>query len=151
MSKFANKEELKKYIEEQRILQKTSDKKKYDELWANLPKFTDINKVPDLPIVDKDLWDSFYVPKIIDAGGIPKKDLLAGHFYLGNHRRGKIGQWDAQQNRFLYWREKFSQCFIDSMEHFEDWSQYSVFVPIMEVSEKDWNLTNLNLVKEPKI
>lgn len=144
MTKFSSKEEFLAYVQEQRIAQLELRKKEHDELWNNLPKFTDIKDVPELPVVDQELWDSFYVPKLIEAGAIQKKDLKDGHYYLGDHRRGRVAKWVASENQFHYWRVKFNLCFIDKCQHFEDFTRFSVFVPIKEVSEKEFNLTNEN-------
>lgn len=144
MPRFSNKEEFLHYVQEQRIAQLELRRKNHDELWNNLPKFTDIKQIPKLPSPEKEVWDSFYVPKLIEAGAIPKKDLKDGHYYLGDHRRGRIGKWVASENQFHYWRVKFNQCFIDKCEHFEDFTPYSVFVPIKEVTEEEFNLTNEN-------
>ena len=142
MSKFSSKEEFLAYVQDQLIKQKTIERKSHDDLWSNLPKFTDICKIPQLPVVEKELWESFYIPKLLEAGTISKKDLLDGHYYLGDHRRGKIAKWVAAENLFHYWREKWNSIFIDKCEHFEDYTPYSVFVPILEVSEEDWVLTS---------
>ncbi len=144
MPRFNNREEFLAYVQEQQIAQLELKRIKRDELWNNLPKFTDIKQIPELPSVEKELWDSFYCPKLIEAGALPKKDLKDGHFYLGDHRRAKIGKWVESENQFHYWRVKFNLCFIDKCEHFEDFSLYSVFVPIKEVSEEEFNLTNEN-------
>jgi len=144
MTRFSNKEEFLAYVQEQRIAQLELRKIKHDEFWNNPPKLLDIRNVPELPTVGQELWDSFYVPKLIEAGAIQKKDLKDGHYYLGDHRRAKIAKWVEGENRFHYWRVKFNQCFIDKCEHFEDYSIYSVFVPINEVTEEEFNLTNEN-------
>jgi len=44
--------------------------------WENLPKINNPEDVPTLPRVDEKEWREFYVPKLIDAGAIPKKDLV---------------------------------------------------------------------------
>ena len=47
--------------------------------WNHLPKLETPDQIPELPCVEKDeVWKSYYVPKLIEAGAIPKKDLIIG-------------------------------------------------------------------------
>jgi len=144
MSRFKDKQEFEEFVAAKKVQDETEYKRKHDEKWANLRPFEKVTDVPNLPIVEKEEWDNFYAPRLIAAGAIPKKDLKDKEYYLGNHRRGHIAQWNTEENRFHYWREKFGSCFIDKCEHFEDYSQYAVFVPIAESTEADYNLTNTN-------
>jgi len=144
MSRFKDKQEFDEFVAAQRAKDEAEYKRKHDERWANLRPFEKVTDVPNLPIVEKEEWDNFYVPRLIAAGAIPKKDLKDKGYYLGDYRRGHIAQWNAEENRFHYWREKWGACFIDKCEHFEDHSRYAVFVPIAESTEADYNLTNKN-------
>jgi hypothetical protein len=109
--------------------------------WNNLPTFDKPEDVPEIPRVDRAEYETFYLPRLIKAGAIPKKDLVDGAFYLGDHRRGRIGRWNAEKNQFEYWRHKFSAVFIDTCNHFEDDDGFALFVPIKEVTEKDFEET----------
>ena len=144
MSRFKDKQEFDEFVAAKKALDDAEYKSKHDKKWANLKPFQQVTDVPNLPIVEKEEWDNFYVPRLISAGAISKKDLKDGGYYLGNHRRGKIAQWHAGENRFHYWREKWGSCYIDKCEHFEDHSNFAVFVPIAEATEDDYNLTNTN-------
>ena len=55
-------------------------KKKVKEYWENLPKINTPRDVPELPKVDIQEWKDYYVPKLIEAGPLPKKEFLEGHY-----------------------------------------------------------------------
>lgn len=112
--------------------------KRIREYWGNVPKFENPEDVPDLPRVDEKEWKEFYVPKLIEAGAIPKKDLIDGQIYIGNHRNANIQRWNAEKNKFDHMRYKFGWM-KDECNHFEDDDGFALFVPIKIGTEKDWN------------
>lgn len=99
-------------------------------IWENLKPFNDPIDVPFIPIVDNELYKSYYIPKLINAGAIPKKDLINGQTYIGNHRRCSEAKWDEEKNKFIYKRYKFNMYFDDTCNHFEDDDGFALFVPI---------------------
>jgi hypothetical protein len=103
-------------------------KKKVKEYWENLPKINTPRDVPDLPKVDIQEWKDYYVPKLIEAGAIGKKDLIEGQYYIGEHRRANVAKWNGKE--FIYNREKFGNVFEDKCNHFEDDDGFALFVPI---------------------
>lgn len=117
----------KKYIEDFKIKQK--------ENFANIKPFNKIEDIPNLPVVDKEEWDNYYVPILISKGAIPKKDLIDGQWYIGDHRRCKIAKWDANKNVFVYVREKFGQKYLDTCNHFQDDDGFALFVPIKKAEK----------------
>ena len=62
------------------------------ELWGNLKPFETPEDVPDIPVVDEKEYKEFYVPRLIAAGAIPKKDLVDEQIYIGQHRRCKVAR-----------------------------------------------------------
>lgn len=112
--------------------------KKIREYWENLPKMVNPEDVPDLPRVDEKEWKEFYVPKLIEAGAIPKKDLINGQVYIGRHRNADVQRWNAEKNKFDHMRYKFGWM-EDECNHFEDDDGYALFVPIRLGTEDDWN------------
>lgn len=113
-------------------------KKRIKEYWENLPKLVEPTDVPDLPRVDEKEWKEFYVPKLIEAGAIPKKDLINGQVYIGRHRNADVQRWNAEKNKFDHMRYKFGWM-EDECNHFEDDDGYALFVPIRLGTEDDWN------------
>jgi len=109
------------------------------EYWENgLPYFNNPEDVPELPKVDEKEWKQYYVPKLIEKGAIPKKDLVDGQIYIGEHRRTTIAKWNQEKNRFDYMRYKWG-WFQDECNHFEDDDGFALFVPIRLGTEDDWN------------
>ena len=108
------------------------------EYWENLKPFNEPRDVPTLPVVGKKIFDEYYVPKLIAAGGIPKKDLVDGQVYIGRHRICTVAKWNKEKNIFEYWRYKFGATFIDTCNHFEDDNDFALFVPIKLGDEKDF-------------
>lgn len=139
-----SKEEFHKIIKEEFVKQKESTIAVEKSRWENLKTFGKVSDVPKLPVVAEEEWKEYYVPKLIKAGAISKVHLIDGHFYEGDHRNARYAKWDQEKNVFLYWRQKFTSCFIDSCEHFEDYSHFAVFVPIKEIPESLFDSTDLN-------
>ena len=97
--------------------------------WNNLPKFETPDQIPELPCVEKDeTWKTYYVPKLIEAGAIPKKDLIIGKEYLGSCRNSERAIWNGKC--FEYERYKWGTTYIDEINHFEDDDGYDLYVPI---------------------
>ncbi len=121
-------DELEKY--KKMALDKIAEKKiKEMELWKNLPHFEKPEDVPHIPFVNSEEYKTFYIPKLIDAGAIPKHELIDGTIYIGNHRRAKRARWNKERDVFEYWRRKY-QWNIDECNHFEDDNGFALFVPL---------------------
>jgi hypothetical protein len=114
-------------------------KKRIREYWEKeLPMFNNPEDVPDLPQVDEREWKEFYVPKLIECGAIPKKDLIHNQVYIGNHRNTTVARWNIDTNKFDHMRYKFGWR-EDVCNHFEDDDGFALFVPIKLGTEDDWN------------
>lgn len=98
--------------------------------------FVTADDVPELPQVDIEEWKEFYVPLIIEKGGIPKEKLLDGEWYYGDHRRCNFARWNEKENKFDYIRYKFG-FYWDDCNHFEDDDGYALFVPIRKATEEE--------------
>jgi hypothetical protein len=107
--------------------------------WENLKPFETPYDVPNIPLVDEETYNNFYIPNLIKAGAIPKKDLIDGQVYIGNHRQCKIAKWNAEKNIFEYWRHKFTAIYIDNCNHFEDDNRFALFVPIKLGTEEEYD------------
>jgi len=59
---------------------------------------------------------------------IPKKELIHGAYYNGDCRNSGIARWNANDQLFYYWREKFGTKFIETICCPEDDAVYDVFV-----------------------
>lgn len=112
--------------------------RKIRERWNNLQRFNNPDDIPDLPRADKKEWEEFYVPRLIAAGAIAKKDLIDGQVYIGQHRNTDVARWNRETNRFDHMRYKFGWV-KDDCNHFEDDDGFALFVPIRLGTENDWN------------
>jgi hypothetical protein len=131
-------EKIKRFLEEKREI----DRRNFEELrrkrWDNLKTFKTPQDVPEIPRVGEKEYLEYYIPKLIEAGAIPKNDLEDGGFYLGDHRRAKIGKWNAKENVFEHWRYKFGFR-LDTCNHFEDDNGFALFVPIGLATQEDFD------------
>lgn len=101
--------------------------------FMNLKKFETVYDIPNLPIVDKQEWECFYVPKLIEAGAIPKKDLQHNKYYTGKCRNTQLAIWDKVNQKFHYERNKYNTMVKETINHFEDDDGYDLFIPIKKV------------------
>ena len=136
-----NVEGFKLRAEAQLIHVREERKKRIKEYWENLPIFNTPMDVPELPKVDNEEWVNFYVPKLIGAGAIPKKDLIEGQYYVGEHRRAVVAKWTGKN--FIYNREKFGNVYEDNCNHFEDDDGFALFVPIKTGTEEEYKQNRL--------
>lgn len=125
-----HKEEAKKRATERKL--------RFKELWDNLKHFDEPEDVPDIPIVEKEEYETFYLPRLWEAGAIPENDLIDQQIYIGKHRRCRAARWNRQTNKFEYWRNKFGTVFIDTCNHFENDDGFALFVPIRLGTDADF-------------
>lgn len=118
-----------------KFIKRIRDDQKNDFL--KIKPFKKAEDVPDLPRAEtKEEWKKFFVPIIIEKGGIPKKDLIDGIWYYGDHRRCTIAKWNNKDNQFDYLRYKFGY-FWDNCNHFEDDDGFALFVPIRKANKEE--------------
>ena len=137
-------EQIRKFLDEKKEIDRKNLESLRKKRWDNLKPFKVPQDVPEIPRVAETEYREYYIPRLIEAGAIPKKDLEDGAFYLGDHRRGRIGKWIADMNVFVYWRNKFGYYFIDKCNHFEDDDGFALFTPIKKVTEEEFNETGKN-------
>jgi hypothetical protein len=94
--------------------------------------FLTTDDIPELPKVNKEKWETFYVPILIKRGAIPKKDLKIGASYLGSCRNSETAVWNGEC--FVYKRTKFGMTYDEEINHFEDDDGFDLFVPIKEIN-----------------
>lgn len=63
-----------------------------------------------------------YQPKIA------KQDLKHGQYYIGRCRNATEARWNENRQKFMYWRYKFGQTFLEEICHPEDDKIWDVFV-----------------------
>lgn len=128
-----NKDELLNQLKQNKKTKKLELRK----IWDSLPIFETENDIPELPITTQKEWDEYYVPKLIESGAIPKKELIHGQFYLGSHPKTKIARWNKITNKFEFWDNKEPK-FIKECNHFEDDDGHILFVPIKKSTKQEF-------------
>lgn len=118
---------LKKQLTEERI-------PRIIERFSTMEPFKTIDDIPEIPVVDKEIYDSVIIPNLIRCGAIPKKDLIVGKTYLGDTRNASEATWNGEE--FEYRRYKFGFWYDDSVNHFEDDDGHALFVPLFVKEEK---------------
>ncbi len=135
-----DKEKMLAELKAKREIDKAEREQRMREYWETLKPFTGVNDIPQLPRVETDEWKNFYIPKLIGAGAIPKKDLVDGQYYAGDHRNATIAKWNAEKNKFIYMRTKWGATYEDDCNHFEDDDGYALFVPIKTATEEEYKI-----------
>lgn len=102
------------------------------EYFQKMSPIKDEDHIPDVPIFkDRKEFEEVVIKNLIRCGAIPKSELEVGAEYLGSCRNASKAKWDGE--KFIYQRYKWGSWFEDSVEHFEDDTQYDVFVPIKKL------------------
>lgn len=58
---------------------------------------------------------------------IAKAELIHGNYYKGTCRNAAVARWNAETGKFLYWRNKFNDTFLETISPPEDEEIYDVF------------------------
>ena len=117
-------------IRQKLVEERNNRTQKIIEWFTDMNPFKGTDDIPDVPIVEPEIYQSVIIPNLIRCGAIPKKDLKVGTIYLGNCRNTTKAKWTGTE--FVYDRCKFGIWYEDSVNHFEDDDGYDVFVPIKE-------------------
>jgi hypothetical protein len=127
------------------LIRETKKKKKVElrRIWDSLGTFTSEKDVPELPITTQKEWDEYYIPKLLEAGAISKKNLKHGEFYLGNHPRINVARWNKLTSKFEFWDPNEFDI-IRECNHFEDDDGHALFVPIKKTTKEEFDKNKKN-------
>ena len=100
----------------------------YEKMFNELKPFTDIDSIPYIPAVGKEMYDKVIIPNLIRCGAIPKENLIVGETYIGSCRNASEAVWDGEE--FEYQRYKYGLVFPEKINHFQDDNGSDLFVPI---------------------
>jgi hypothetical protein len=64
---------------------------------------------------------------------IPKEKLEHGAYYFGKCRNADIARWNATENQFYYWREKFRTRFVETIKYPTDDPTFDIFYPFKRI------------------
>lgn len=65
---------------------------------------------------------------------ILKSELEHGQYYSGECRNASIARWNADEQRFFYWRFKFGDWFVDTIKAPEDEAVFDVFYALAVIT-----------------
>ena len=102
------------------------------DFFENLEPFNTIDDIPDIPIVEKEIYNDYIVPNLIRCGAIPKEKLVVGKCYEGSCRNASNAVWNGE--KFTYRRTKFGYTYDEDINHFQDDDGFDLFVPLKEVN-----------------
>lgn len=102
------------------------------DFFENLEPFNTIDDIPDIPIVEKEIYNDYIVPNLIRCGAIPKEKLIVGKCYEGSCRNASNAVWNGE--KFTYRRTKFGYTYDEDINHFQDDDGFDLFVPLKEVN-----------------
>lgn len=73
---------------------------------------------------------------------LPKDQLKHGTFYKGRCRNATICRWNAEENCFFHWREKFGRIFIETIKYPTDEAEpwWDVFDVVEELPEPNFEI-----------
>ena len=103
------------------------------EFFEGLKPFKTIDNIPNIPIVESEIYNNCIVPNLIRCGAIPKEKLITGKRYEGACRNASEAEWDGE--KFTYKRHKFGDVYDESINHFQDDDGYDLFVPLKEIED----------------
>lgn len=102
------------------------------DFFENLEPFNTIDDIPDIPIVEKEIYNDYIVPNLIRCGAIPKEKLIVGKCYEGSCRNASNAVWNGE--KFTYRRTKFGHTYNEDINHFQDDDGFDLFVPLKEAN-----------------
>ena len=71
---------------------------------------------------------------------LPKSQLQHGHYYIGRCRNASVARWNANQQCFYHWREKFQRIYIKKIKHPIDEQEFDVFRVLAELAEPKFEI-----------
>lgn len=92
-----------------------------------LKEFDKLSDIPEFPRYANASEYKLLIEEFINAGAIPRKDLIIGEWYTGQSRSTGIAQWVG--NKFQFIRNKLGGSYIDTINHFEDDNDHDLFIP----------------------
>jgi len=102
-------------------------KPELDREHLNYVKDCPLNSI-ELPIFyDEEFYKNKVIPELLKKGAISKQNLEPGVTYLGICRNASEAVWNGEL--FEYKRYKFGEILYDTIQHFEEFTEYDVFIP----------------------
>ena len=96
-----------------------------------MKKFEKSTDIPDFPKCNTPEEHLQHCKEFIEAGAIPKSELVEGATYYGGCRNSEYAEWTGE--KFVYKRTKFGNSYNEYINHFEDDDGYDLFIPIKKI------------------
>ena len=64
---------------------------------------------------------------------IPKAHLTDGFYYAGKCRNANVARWNADDQQFYHWREKFGRTFVETIEYWDVNGTFDGFIPLFDL------------------
>jgi hypothetical protein len=71
---------------------------------------------------------------------LPKSALRDGVYYIGRCRNASVARWNARQQCFYHWREKFGRIYIEKIKHPVDEPRFDVFRVMEELGDPKFQI-----------
>lgn len=97
-----------------------------------IKKFEIVNDIPEFPRCDSEEERLEYIQAYLEAGAIPKEELISGDWYIGQSRSTNIAQW-FPIGGFHFPRYKMDGKYVDNIPHFTENVDTDVFIPFKKI------------------
>ena len=98
------------------------------DFFNNLTLFNSIDDIPSIPPAQNAEEHKIIIDALIRCGAIPKDKLIWHRRYKGKCRNATEAIWDGEY--FKYLTKDCGQSRFEKIKHFEDESEFDVFVPL---------------------
>jgi hypothetical protein len=71
---------------------------------------------------------------------VPKSALRDGAWYIGRCRNACVARWNATEQCFYHWREKFGCVLIEKIKHPVDEAEFDVFRVLEELADPKFQI-----------
>lgn len=75
--------------------------------------------------------------RVMERQFIPKSQLIHDAYYAGTCRNASIARWNAIEQCFYHWRQKFGFKFVETIKAPEDDDTFDVFYAISAMEPEE--------------
>lgn len=94
----------------------------------SLNPFNCIEDIPNIPPAKNEEEHQVIIDNLIRCGAIPKNKLIWHRRYKGKCRNATEAIWDGEY--FKHIAKDCGQTYLEKIKHFEDESEFDVFIPL---------------------
>ena len=101
--------------------------------FKSMTPFIDEYDIPNIPIIDEEIYKNVIVPNLIRCGALQKSNLIKNKIYIGSSKYTKEAVWKGDY--FVYLIDKWGTKTVKKIPHFEDYNGDNIFIPIKQLEE----------------